>query len=77
MIVEVLGIQCVVISTKVPIEIAHPGESMEGTHCEHCVIVERPDTKEPVLAWGFKTGDFTVSRHDRNFKRHRAAFERM
>jgi hypothetical protein len=77
MIVEVLGVPCRVVQTSVPAEIAHPGEGMVR-ECTKCVIVERPDTKERVIAWGFTaTSDFTVSRADPNFDRHRWEIERL
>lgn len=73
MIVEVLGIPCQVVLHPVPPDIAHPDEGTD-VPCTHCAIIQRPDTGELVLAWGYRTGDFGISRADAKCDYHRATW---
>jgi hypothetical protein len=49
---------------------AHPGETYLG-ECDSCVIAERLDTSEEVLLWLCDGINWAVSRHDRDYFRHR------
>lgn len=67
MMVEVLGVPCQVLQDRVPATIAHPDEEFHTDTCDLCKMVAHPVTGSAVLVWGFKTGDYTVSRYDPNF----------
>jgi hypothetical protein len=50
---------------------AHPDEPCDGTHCDRCAIARRHDTGELVLLWLCEGKNWTVSRHDPQWARHR------
>jgi hypothetical protein len=54
---------------------AHPGEdTAAGERCTMCAIAERPDTGERVLLWKAGEKNWTVSRADPEWARHREDF---
>lgn len=58
-----------------PYVIAHPGESCDRLErCPRCAIALRPDTGEIVLLWLAGEQEWTVSRADPEWERHRAQF---
>lgn len=51
---------------------AHPGEPCDdGDVCERCAIAERLDTRERVLLWLCGGINWSISRHDPRYARHR------
>lgn len=54
---------------------AHPGEACDpAERCVRCAIARRPDTHELVLLWLAGDIDWTVSRADPEWARHRRDF---
>jgi hypothetical protein len=59
-------------------EDAHPGETAApGERCTMCAVAERPDTGERVLLWLAGEKNWTVSRADPDWARHRDDFLRL
>lgn len=57
---------------------AHPGEECDPQErCTRCAIAVRPDTGEKVLLWQAGGKDWTVSRVDPEWARHRDDFQRL
>lgn len=53
--------------------VAHPGELCDPLErCTRCALATRPDTGETVLLWQAGGKDWTVSRADPQWQRHRA-----
>jgi hypothetical protein len=51
---------------------AHPGEDCDPTErCTKCALARRSDTGEVVLLWQCEGKNWTVSRHDPEWARHR------
>lgn len=51
---------------------AHPGEDCEPhERCTKCALALRQDTNETVLLWQCEGKNWTVSRHDPEWSRHR------
>jgi hypothetical protein len=51
---------------------AHPNEPCDPEQrCEKCARVIRPDTGETLLLWQAGEKDWTVSRNDPHWQRHR------
>jgi hypothetical protein len=55
---------------------AHPDEVCNPDElCEKCIIARRRDTGEHVLLWLVGEINYSVSRHEPNYERHKLALQ--